>query len=138
MGYGSEYQRTFGTFSETADSLYVYNASTDDVNVIDTRSNKIVAMLPGGEDDFQTLNDGKLLCTISPGYVRFFDAGNGFKMKADYDGVDSEVLEIPGKNMAYLSRGLGKPVAVIDLDSLGELRSIPGTSGKVIQMVDYE
>ena len=37
-GYGSEYQTTFGAFSETADFLYVYNAWTDDVTVIDTAS----------------------------------------------------------------------------------------------------
>ncbi len=48
------------------------------------------------------------------------------------------MLEIPGKNKAYLSRGLGKPVAVIDLDNMGELVSIPDTSGKVIQLMEYE
>lgn len=138
LGYGADYQRTFATFSETARFLFVYNAATDDVTVIDTASNTIVKKLAGGEDDFMTLNDGKLLCTVSPGYVRFFEVGNGFEMKASYDGVNSEVLEIPGKNKAYLSRGLGKPVAVIDLDNMGELVSIPDTSGKVIQLMEYE
>jgi DNA-binding beta-propeller fold protein YncE len=138
LGYGEDYQRTFATFSETARFLFVYNSATDDVNVIDTASHKIVAKIGGGEDDFKTLNDGKLLCTISPGYVRFFEVGNEFEMKANYDGVNSEVLEIPGKKKAYLSRGLGKPVAVIDLENMGDPVSIPGTSGKVIQLVEYE
>ena len=59
-------------------------------------------------------------------------------MKGNYDGVFSEVLEVPGKNKAYLSRGLGKPVALIDLENMGKLVSIPGTSGKVIQLMEYE
>jgi hypothetical protein len=138
LGYGADYQRTFATFSETAQFLFVYNAATDDVTVIDTASHKIVAKLAGGEDDFQTLNEGKLLCTVSPGYVRFFEIGNKFEMKADYDGVDSEVLEILGTNKVYLSRGLGKAVAVIDLDDLGKPASIPNTSGKVIQLMEYK
>jgi len=137
LGYGDDYQRTFATFSETARFLFVYNAATDDVTVIDTASHKIVAKIAGGEDDFRTLNDGKLLCTVSPGYVRIFEVGNGFEMKANYDGVNSEVLEIPGANKAYLSRGLGKPVAVIDLDNPGEPVSIQNTSGKVIQLMEY-
>ena len=83
VGYGSENQTTFGNFSETAASLYVYNAWTDDVTVIDTGSHKIVGKLPGGEDSLMTVNDGKLLCTVSPGYVRFFDIGKGFEMKAN-------------------------------------------------------
>ena len=135
---GAEYQKTFATFSEGARFLYVYNASTDDVTVIDTGSHKVVEKLPGGEDDFKTVNDGKLLCAVSPGYVRFFDVAKGFEMKVDYDGVNAEVLEIAGKNKAYLSRDLGKAVAVIDLDTSGELVDIPDTSGKVIQLVEYK
>jgi DNA-binding beta-propeller fold protein YncE len=138
LGFGSENQTTFGNFSETADFLYVYNSWTDDVTVIDTVSHKIVKKVPGGEDGLMTVDDGKLLCTISPGYVRLFDIGNGFEMKANYDGIFSEVLEIPGKSKLYLSQKLGRAVAVVDLDTLGESVTIPGTSGKVIRPVEYE
>jgi DNA-binding beta-propeller fold protein YncE len=136
VGYGEAKQWTFATFSEGARFLFVYNSWTNDVSVIDTTSHKIVAKLAGGEDDFKTLNDGKLLCTISSGYVRFFEIGNGFEKKATYDGVNAQVLEIPGKKKAYLSRELGKPVAIIDLESLGEPMPIPETSGKVIQLME--
>jgi DNA-binding beta-propeller fold protein YncE len=138
VGYGSENQWTFGNFSETADFLYVYNAWTDDVTVIDTVSHKIVKKLPGGEDGLMTVDDGKLLCTVSGTHVRLFDIGNGFEMKADYDGLFTTVLEIPGKSKLYLSQQLGRSVAVVDLDTLGESVTIPGTSGKVIRPMEYE
>jgi DNA-binding beta-propeller fold protein YncE len=138
VGFGAENQTTFGNFSETADFLYVYNSWTDDVTVIDTGSHKIVRKVPGGEDGLMTVDDGKLLCTVSGTYVRLFDIGNGFEMKADYDGLFTDVLEIPGKSKLYLSQELGRSVAVIDLDSLGDPVSIPGTSGKVIQLMEYE
>ena len=41
-------------------------------------------------------------------------------------------------DVVRVDRGLGKVVAVIDLDELGELASIPGTSGKVIQLKAFE
>jgi DNA-binding beta-propeller fold protein YncE len=138
VGYGSENQTTFGNFSETADFLYVYNAWTDDVTVIDTVSHKIVKKLPGGEDGLMTVDDGKLLCTISGTHVRLFDIGNGFEMKAKYDGIFSEVLEIPGKSKLYLTQELRRSVAVVDLDTLGDFVTIPGTSGKVIRPMGYE
>lgn len=38
----------------------------------------------------------------------------------------------------YALHVTGPAVAVIDLENLGELVSIPGTSGKVIQLMEYE
>jgi len=138
LGLGAERQKTSGTFSETARYLFIYNVSTNDVTVIDTALNKIVAKLAGGEDDFGTVNGGKFLYTASPGYIRFFETGNEFEKKITFGGIDGEVLEIPGKNKAYFSQGLGRPVAVIDLVNLGEPVDIPDTSGKVIRLMEYE
>jgi hypothetical protein len=85
-----------------------------------------------------TVDDGKLLCTVSGTEVRLYDIGNGFEMKAEYDGIFSDVQEIPGKRKLYLSQKLGRPVAVVDLVTLGDSVAIPGTSGEVIRPMDYE
>lgn len=134
VGLGSEKQWTFGNFSETADYLYVFNSWTNDVTVIDTATHKIVKKVVGGEYGLQTLDNGRLLCTASAGAVRLFDATAGFEMAAKYDGVDGEIVEIPGTRKAYLSRGLGDAVAVIDLDKFGEPTSIEGTAGWVVPL----
>jgi len=138
VGFGAEKQWTFGNFSETADYLYVYNSWTDDVTVIDTTTHKIVKKVPGGEDGLLTVDDGRLLCTVSGTHVRLFDIGNGFEMKADYDGIISDVQEIPGKSKLYFSQDLGRPVSVVDLKTLGDAVKIPKTAGKVIRPVADE
>jgi hypothetical protein len=84
-------------------------------------------------DGLMTVADGELLCTISPGNVRLFDIAGGFELKAQYDGVFSDVTEVPGKRKLYLSQELGRPVSVVDLDEPGEGVRIPGTAGKVIR-----
>ena len=133
VGFGTEKQWTFGSFSETAEHLFVYNSWTDDVTVIDTATHKIVKKVAGGEEGLMTVNDGKLLCTISPGYLRVFDIDNGFAMKAEYDGIFTEVLEIPGRSKLYFSQELGRAVSVVDLETLGEAVKISGTAGRIIR-----
>lgn len=136
FGYGSEYQRTFGTFSDDAKFLYVYNAATLDVTVIDTASNEVVDKIAGGED-LKTFMDGKLLVTVLSADVDFYDIGANFEEKASYGVIEPRVHEIVGRHKAYLSRPLGKPIAVIDLDSFGKLQPIAGTSGRMITLTDY-
>ena len=138
VGFGAEKQWTFGNFSETADYLYVYNSWTDDVTVIDTATHKIVKKVPGGEDGLMTVDDGRLLCTVSSGVVRLFDIANGFELKAKYDGIFSDVKEIRGKNKLYLSQQLGRAVSVVDLETFGDSVKIPKTSGKVIRLMELE
>ena len=139
VGFGAEKQWTFGNFSETADFLYVYNSWTDDVTVIDTASHKIVKKVPGGEDGLMTVERRQApVHHLSGTYVRLFDIGNGFEMKADYDGIISDVQEIPGKSKLFFSQDLGRPVSVVDLKTLGDAVKIPKTAGKIIRPVADE
>jgi YVTN family beta-propeller protein len=136
--YDAEYQRTFAAFSEDATLLYVYNLSTDDVTVIDTKSNEVVAKIAGGEEQFYPVAGGRLMCTVDGSNVRFFDMQAGWEEKAEYSGYAPSFVEIPSANKAFLSQDLGKPVSVIDLEKLGELTQIPDTSGHVLHLMDYE
>ena len=136
FGYGSDSQRTFGTFSDDARFLYVYNAATLDVTVIDTASKEVVDKIPGAED-LKTFMDGKLLVTVLPADVHFFDIGANFEEKATYEMIEPRVDEIAGQHKAFLTRALGKPIDVIDLDSFGKPQPIAGTSGRMITLTNY-
>jgi hypothetical protein len=138
FGLGAEFQKTFASFSEDATVLYVYNANTLDLTMIDTGSNKVIAKVGGGGDDFGTIVDGKILYTVSGSSVRFYDIDNGFEVKGEHSGLEVELLEILGRNKAYIFRGWGKGLGMVDFDNLGELIDIPAVPGRAIQIVDYE